>query len=269
MAGRTTDVTARSGPEERRAAAAADRAARDRAELSSRAKDEALAIVAHELRTPLMAIAAAAHLLERASAADPTVDHACRVLRRQVEHLTRLADDLLADAHACRAAVVKRHAVDLGRIAQDVIADHRAAARLDRHTVSVHAAPVWVDGDAVQLRQVVDNLLSNAVRYTPPGGRISVAVAAHGALAHLRVADTGIGITPGLLPRIFDPFHQPGRSAGQAREGLGLGLALVSRLVRLHGGTVEVASRGSGRGSTFVVRLPRRTPVTTDAAELV
>jgi signal transduction histidine kinase len=130
------------------------------------------------------------------------------------------------------------------------------AGRFKAHVLSVDAEPVWVNGDVMRLQQIISNLLSNAIKYTPPGGSIHVSVTPDGNDAVLRVQDTGIGVSPDLLPRIFELFVQGDPGSDRVRSGLGIGLAVVRRIVESHGGSVEASSDGPGRGSTFTVRLP-------------
>ncbi len=131
------------------------------------------------------------------------------------------------------------------------------AGRFKEHTLSVDAEPVWVNGDVTRLQQITSNLLNNAVKYTPAGGSIHVSVKGEGDYSVLRVQDTGIGIAPDVLPRMFDLFVQGNPGSARVQTGLGIGLAVVRRLVELHGGTVQASSDGPGKGSTFTVRLLR------------
>jgi two-component system, sensor histidine kinase len=232
---------------------------RERAEHDSRMKDEFLALVAHELRNPLGAISVAAQVLKvihtRASRTD-----AHEVIARQVGHITRLVDDLLDIERVVSGKMrLNRQALNLADIVRGAVATFAADAQLDRQ-IDVCTEPVWVDGDAVRVEQVVMNLLTNAVKYTPPAGRILVALRADGVDAILSVEDSGFGIAPSLLPFIFDMYVQADQIVDRARGGLGIGLALVRRLVELHGGTVSVSSDGEGKGSRFTVRL-RKIPL--------
>ncbi|HEX9050380.1 MAG TPA: ATP-binding protein [Anaeromyxobacter sp.] len=220
-----------------------------------RRKDEFLATLAHELRNPLAAVASAGRLLE--AQPGPGVRHAA-VIGRQVGHLRRLVDDLLDLSRITHDKLQLRlERLELpGAVARAADAV-RAAAEAKGQTLAIRAAGAvpMVDADPLRLEQVLSNLLRNAIRYTPPRGTISVGVEADGAQAVVRVGDTGLGIPPDLLPRIFEPFVQGTHSEG-GEEGLGLGLALVRRLVELHGGTVDVRSDGPGTGTVFSVRLP-------------
>lgn len=228
---------------------------RDRAEHDSRAKDEFMALLAHELRNPLGAISTAAQMLKVTHAGGKPETHAHDVIARQVDHITRLIDDLL-DIERVNSGKIRLHRqpLDLAEVVRRAADTFATDTRLDRH-IDVRTEPAWVDGDAVRIEQVLTNLLSNAVKYTPPGGQIRVALGADGADAVLSVEDSGFGIAPSLLPFIFDMYVQADQTIDRARGGLGIGLALVRRLVELHGGTVDASSDGEGQGSKFTVRL--------------
>jgi CheY-like chemotaxis protein/anti-sigma regulatory factor (Ser/Thr protein kinase) len=151
---------------------------------------------------------------------------------------------------------LNRQPLDLADVVRRAADTFAADPRLDRH-IDVTTEPAWIDGDAVRIEQVITNILTNAVKYTPPGGRIRVALGADGADAVLSIEDSGFGIAPSLLPFIFDMYVQADQTLDRARGGLGIGLALVRRLVELHGGTVDASSDGEGHGSRFTVRLSR------------
>ena len=209
---------------------------RDRAEHDSRMKDEFLALLAHELRNPLGAISAAAQVLKVTHAEGKPETRAHDVIARQVDHITHLIDDLL-DIERVNSGKIRlnRQPLDLAEVVRRAAATFAADTRLDRH-IDVTTEPAWIDGDAVRIQQVLTNILTNAVKYTPPGGRIRVALRADGADAVLSVEDSGFGISPSLLPFIFDMYVQADQTLDRARGGLGIGLALVRRLVELHGG---------------------------------
>jgi len=228
---------------------------RDHAEHQSRIKDEFLALLGHELRNPLGAIGAAAQVLKVTHAEGKPEARAHDVIARQVDYITHLIDDLL-DIERVNSGKIRltRQPVDLAEVVLRAAATFTADTRLDRD-IDVTTEPVWVDGDAVRIEQVVTNILSNAVKYTPPGGRIRVALRAGGADAVLSVEDSGFGISPSLLPFIFDMYMQADQTLDRSRGGLGIGLALVRRLVELLGGSVTASSEGEGHGSTFTVRL--------------
>ena len=181
-----------------------------------------------------------------------------QVIVRQVDHISRLIGDLLDVERVVSGNVrLNRQPIDMAdAIRQVVDAAAGDVAAADRQ-ISLSTEPVWVEWDAVRLQQVATNLLTNAVKYTPAGGQIRVAVRAEGDAAVLSVEDTGFGIAPALLPVIFDMFVQADRTLDQSKDGLGIGLALVRRLVEMHGGTVVASSDGEGRGSTFTLRLTR------------
>src|SRR5437667_7662374 len=231
-------------------------AARAEAEAANRTKDEFLAMLGHELRNPLGAISSAAHVLSRTAGSNNASARASDVIGRQVQHLARIVDDLLDVSRVVAGKVVLRlQPVDLAEIARRVATLHGGPAGA-RHVISVHTTPTWVSADPTRLEQVLTNLLANSVKYTPPGGEITISVRRDGNQAVLAVRDTGVGIRPELLPRVFELFVQGDRSLERSAGGLGIGLTLVRQLVELHGGTVEASSPGAGRGSTFTVRLP-------------
>jgi two-component system, sensor histidine kinase len=228
---------------------------RARAERDSRTKDEFLALLGHELRNPLGAISAAAHMLKAMHAEGKPEIRAHDVIARQVDHITHLIDDLL-DIERVNSGKIRLHRqpLDLADLVLRAAASFTADAGLDRH-IDVRIEPAWIDGDAGRIEQVLSNILTNAVKYTPPGGHIRVALRADRADAVLSVEDSGFGISPSQLPFIFDMYVQADQTLARARGGLGIGLALVRRLVELHGGSVTASSEGEGRGSTFTVRL--------------
>jgi signal transduction histidine kinase len=220
------------------------------------ARDQFLAMLGHELRNPLGAISLATALLE--SKGDG-VKHR-EVLKRQTAHMTRLVDDLLDVARVTAGKIaLRRVPVDVADVARRAVTAHEPAARTRAQTVELQIArePLMVDADLVRIEQVVANLLGNAVKYTPSGGRIVVSVGTDGADAVLAVEDDGVGIAPEVLPQIFDLFSQAERTLDRAQGGLGIGLTLVHRLVELHGGEVSAESEGVGKGARFTVRLPR------------
>jgi len=235
--------------------------AREEAEAASRAKDDFLAILGHELRTPLMPIAMAVRSLQARTPSDPDVQRTRDIVERQVRHLTRLVDDLLDMSRLTRRKLqLSVERVDLGEVVADAVESTRQQIAERRHRLTLHRpdTPVWIDGDTVRLGQIVVNLLTNAAKFTPPGGEVAVTLAREGQQAVIAVRDNGVGIAPEILPEIFEPFVQGPRVVEDAERGLGVGLALVRGLVTAHGGSVSVASEGPGRGSEFVVRLPLR-----------
>ena len=226
--------------------------ARQEAEAANRAKDEFLAMLGHELRNPLGAISNAAHVLGLVENAGPLVVRAQGIISRQVVQLGRVVDDLLDVSRVTSGKIaLEPRPLDLAELARRV-----AALIGPPHVVLVDATEVWVDADAARLEQVMVNLLQNAVKYTPAGGEIRVLVTPEGRDAVLSIRDSGVGIAPEFLPRVFDIFVQGDHSLDRSKGGLGIGLTLVRRLVEQHGGSVAVASEGTGKGSTFTVRLP-------------
>ena len=242
---------------EREALLRRERELRSQAEVASRAKDDFLAMLSHELRNPLAAATSAVYLLEAAGVEDRQRAQATAILGRQVRHLGRLLDDLLDVALATEGGItLERKPTDLAQTVQDGIESLRIAGRLEGHELTVDVRPVWVHGDPTRLEQVVTNLLENAVKYTPAGGHVKVSTEAAGSDAVLRVEDDGVGISAEVLPFVFELFFQVEKPLSRPKGGLGLGLTLVRRLVELHGGSVEAASGGLGKGTAFVVRLP-------------
>ncbi|WP_418320815.1 PAS domain S-box protein [Piscinibacter sakaiensis] len=231
-------------------------AARADAEAAGRARDEFLAMLGHELRNPLAPIVTALELMKRREGQDLTRERA--ILERQVRHMTRLVDDLLDVSRIARGKIELRiEPVDLGEVCQ------RAAETTGQLFDSKgHAREMFVDdglrllGDPARLEQIVVNLLTNAAKYTPPGGRVTLQARRDGGNVVIAVSDDGVGIDADLLPHVFELFVQGGQSIERAAGGLGLGLTIVRRLVAAHGGEVSVASDGAGRGSTFTVVLP-------------
>ncbi|MGH7277125.1 MAG: hybrid sensor histidine kinase/response regulator [Candidatus Rokuibacteriota bacterium] len=235
-------------------------AARAEAEAASRAKDEFLAMLGHELRNPLGAIGNAALVLQRAGGDERQAIEARAVIERQVRHLSRLVDDLLDVARVMTGKILlQQEAVDLSEIVRRSVTGVTGTERLASHGLCLDLAPAAVCVDQTRMEQVVANLLTNALKYTPPGGEIRIGVRDEGATAVLTVSDTGVGIPGDLLPHVFELFVQEERSLDRAQGGLGIGLTLVRRLVELHGGSVTAASEGPGTGSTFTVRLPTTT----------
>jgi two-component system CheB/CheR fusion protein len=230
---------------------------------ADRHKNQFLAMLSHELRNPLAPIRNSLHLLGRAAPGDEQARRAQAVIERQVAHLTRLVDDLLDVTRISRGKVqLKREPLDLAEAVRRAIEDHRpafAASGLELH-VAIPGGAIPIDGDRTRIAQVLDNLLQNAAKFTPAGGEVAVSVEANGRLgmAVVRVRDTGAGIAPEMLPRLFEPFTQADTTLDRSKGGLGLGLALARGLVEQHGGTVSVASEGLGRGAEFTVRLPIR-----------
>ncbi len=239
-----------------------ERAARRQAEAANRAKDDFLAMLAHELRNPLGAIVNAVSILDRTGSQEPTTALARTVARRQTAHLARLLDDLLDVARIGRGQIeLRSEPVDLRAVARLAVEAqlHRIEDKRQDLAVSLADEPVVVCGDAARLQQVVENLLNNASKYTPPGSAVWLTVAPRDREAIVSVRDNGPGIAPERLDSIFDPFTPMNTAAARAEGGLGIGLTLVERLVRLHRGTVHARSEGRGEGAEFTVRLPLAT----------
>ena len=221
-------------------------------------------MLGHELRNPLSAIASAVEVLNRVEAGSEVAASARQIAARQTRHLAHMMDDLLEVGRVISGKVLlTRRALDLSLLVQRVVSTLEVTGDAQRHVLQIDLQPVWIDADATRIEQVFSNLLTNALKYTPAGGLIKVAVQSDGASAVLQVSDNGPGIPPTLLPRVFDLFVQGERSLDRRTGGLGIGLTLARRLVELHGGTIEADS--SPRGSTFKVRLPAiEAPVSSD-----
>jgi signal transduction histidine kinase len=235
-----------------------EQAARQVAESQNRAKDEFLAMLGHELRNPLSAITGAASVLQTAEAGSQADRYAREVVERQAGHLGRIVDDLLDVSRVMTGKIrLDMRRVDLAEALRRCVGTLAAAGKTSRHELTVRSVPAWIDADVTRLDQVICNLLINAAKYTPDGGRIEAEVLIEDGDALLVVRDNGVGIPRELLPRIFDVFVQGNASLDRGQGGLGLGLALVERLTRMHGGSVEARSEGEGRGSEFRLRFPR------------
>jgi signal transduction histidine kinase len=258
---RLLDVLARLAADyiERARAERATDEAHARLQAADRAKDEFLAMLGHELRNPLGAVAGAVHVLTVAENSPEAMARARAIIDRQVQHLSRLVDDLLDVSRVTTGKVLlTREPLDLAGLVAGAMSTWRAARRFDRHDVSSELCPVWVDGDATRLEQILDNLVGNALKYTPAGGRITVRVGPDGQDAVLEVADTGTGIAPEVIEKVFDLFVQGDGGLDRVQGGLGIGLTLVKALTALHGGAVDVESDGPGKGSVFTVHRGSR-----------
>jgi PAS domain S-box-containing protein len=227
---------------------------------ADRRKDEFLAMLAHELRNPLAPLRNAAHLLDTERGREPAfLANLVPAMRRQIDQLVRLVDDLLDAARISQGKIIIEHAtVELAQSLHAAIESVQPLIQARGHhlVLDICSAPLYVDGDAARLTQMIANVVHNAAKYTQNGGHIRVELGAQGQSAVLRVRDDGQGITPDLLPRIFDAFIQADQSLARSAGGLGVGLALVRKLCELHGGTVTAASAGLGLGSEFELRLP-------------
>jgi signal transduction histidine kinase/ligand-binding sensor protein len=227
---------------------------------ADRRKTEFLGVLSHELRNPLAPIRNALYILDQAPPGGEQASRAKAIIDRQVGHLARLVGDLLDVTRISRGKIqLQRSRFDLVELVRRTVEDHRPLLVNREIEVELRLAaggPLSIDADQTRVAQVVSNLLQNSEKFTNPGGRVTVAVRREGAAAAVVVTDTGIGIAPGMLERVFEPFTQADESLHRSSGGLGLGLALVKALVELHGGEIEVRSEGAGRGAEFTVRLP-------------
>jgi PAS domain S-box-containing protein len=231
---------------------------------ANRRKDEFLAMLGHELRNPIAAMLNA-HRAATARGGEGTRAQAHEILDRQLSHLARLVDDLLDVSRITRGKVLlRREPVELTGLLRETCEDLREQAERSGLALGLECAdegePVWVNGDRTRLAQMLTNLVTNAIKFTNEGGRITVRAGRDGDSAHVSVRDTGIGIEPQMLARVFDTFAQADRSLDRSRGGLGLGLALVKGLAELHGGEVAAHSDGVGLGAEFSFRLPLIAP---------
>jgi signal transduction histidine kinase/ActR/RegA family two-component response regulator len=226
---------------------------------ADRRKSELLAMLSHELRNPLAPIRNAVEILMRSEGNAQEVRRVTEMLQRQVGQVVRLVDDLLDISRISLGKIeLRREPIELGSVVHHVIEAARPICQGLNHelTVTLPTNPMYLKADSTRLAQIIGNLMNNACKFTPKGGRIRLVVEREGKQALIRVQDTGIGIAAEQLPHIFEIFTQLDTSLERSRDGLGLGLALVKSLVELHDGTVEARSEGVGRGSEFIVRLP-------------
>ncbi|HYQ90756.1 MAG TPA: ATP-binding protein, partial [Candidatus Competibacteraceae bacterium] len=231
---------------------------------ASRHKDEFLAMLAHELRNPLAPILNAAAILKRKGSQDEKhFRWAIGLIDSQVRHMGRLLDDLLDVSRLQRGKITLQPVrLDIASVVAEAVETSRSLieGRQHRLILDLPAEPLWLLADATRLTQVLYNLLTNASKFTPEGGQIELRVAREGEEAVIRVSDSGIGIAPALLPRVFDLFSQADTSLAHSQGGLGIGLALVRIIVQQHGGSVQAYSEGEGRGSELTIRLPALPP---------
>ena len=228
-------------------------------EKANERKDEFLAVLSHELRNPLAAIRAAAEMLAVPSISKENLDKTTGVIRRQVTQLARLVDDLVDVSRITRDAIsLRREPVLVSAIVGQAAEATRPLFDLRGHelTIQIPDPTLTVDGDPVRLSQVVGNILNNAAKFTAPGGNVWVHAAQIGDHVAIRVKDNGIGIATDVIPKVFELFTQAGEPRDRSEEGLGIGLALVRRLVEMHDGHVRVYSDGIGRGTEVIVTLP-------------
>jgi PAS domain S-box-containing protein len=225
------------------------------AEEADRTKDLLVAMLGHELRNPVGAIRSAFHV--PGGGPNENTRLAREVLRRQLRVLNRIVEEMMDTARLISGKILLEKApLDLGRVVGRAVSGMRASGRFERHEVTVFLDPAWIDGDAVRVEQIVSNLVGNALKFTPAGGKIRIFVTRGMGEAVLRVEDTGIGIEENLIPRVFDLFVQGDRWVDDNNGGLGIGLTMVRRLTALHGGVVYASSPGPGLGSRFTVRFP-------------
>jgi signal transduction histidine kinase len=233
--------------------------ARHDAEVASRLKDEFLATLSHELRTPLNVIVGRTHMLSTFADDPEKVRQTAETIARNSEALARLVEDLLDVSRITLSGVnLDWQLVDLGALVDAAAAGIRptAEAKGIRFFVTVDRQVPRIRGDQTRLQQVIWNLFTNAIKFTPPGGEIRTEIRRDGSQVVLTVSDSGHGIDPAFLPFVFDMFRQADSSSRRVHGGLGIGLSIVRRLVELHGGTVSAASPGAGSGATFTVSLP-------------
>jgi CheY-like chemotaxis protein len=228
---------------------------------ADRRKDEFLAMLAHELRNPLAPLSHGLEVLNRIGPREPAAQKACQMMSRQVQSLIRLVDDLLDVSRVSQGKIqLQRELIPLRQVVSRAIESSRPFIDERRHQLEVTLPedPLWIDADPVRVPQVVINLLNNAAKFTPPGGRLAIAIekAADSPHALVRIRDSGIGISADMMARIFDLFIQADPTVSRAEGGLGIGLTLSRRLVEMHGGSLHAQSAGLGQGSEFVIRFP-------------
>ena len=222
-------------------------------------KEQFVAMLAHELRNPLGAITSALGVLERVGG-DPA-DRARGVIRRQLQNLTHLVDDLLDVSRITTGKIsLSRSTVNLAESVERCLKTLEAGERIVGHVISVQSEDAWIEADSVRIDQILINLIGNALKYTPAGGNIDIRVRLEGDQSVVEIADTGVGMSREALAHAFDLFFQADRAPERTQGGLGIGLSLSRQLVELHGGSVEAASDGEGRGSRFTIRFPRSAP---------
>jgi signal transduction histidine kinase len=226
---------------------------------TDRRKDEFLAMLAHELRNPLAPIRNSIHILQQRIPDEESLRRSLEMMERQVRQLAGLVDDLLDVSRITRGQInLRKQTLELSEVVAQAVEASRPFLEARRHHFDIQMPdePIFVQADPTRLSQVILNLLNNAAKYTEDGGYIKLSVERSGAAVVLRIRDSGVGIPPEMLPKIFELFVQGERTLDRAQGGLGIGLTVVRRLVELHGGTVQAFSEGSGRGSEFVIHLP-------------
>jgi signal transduction histidine kinase len=231
---------------------------RDEAHAESRAKDDFLSVLGHELRNPLAAIGSALGVLNHIMHEDPRGARPRDVIARQLDHVRHIVDDLLDAGRVTTGKIrLQREAINASEVVEQVVTMLCDTGACADHDVQVQMVPAWVHADATRLQQMVTNLLTNAIKYTPAHKRIAIAVVPAPETVSISVSDDGIGIASQAMPKIFEMFYQGDAALDRTSGGLGIGLALVRRLAELQGGEAMVHSAGLGRGATFTIRLPR------------
>ena len=249
---------------------AIERRARNRVEAESRSKDEFLAMLGHELRNPLAAIANAAQVLKLSTPGSASSGKAVEVIVRQTAQQKRLLDDLLDVARVSTGKLqLQRAPLDLAASVRHALTMLAAAGRLSTHRLTTRLDEAWVNADATRIEQIVANLVGNSLKFTPHGGEIEISTATEDGEAVLRVSDDGVGIDAAMLPRVFELFAQDDPTPDRAAGGLGIGLTLVRRLAELHGGSARAESAGRDRGAEFTVRLPAIEPARVDSLHAI
>ena len=239
---------------------------------ANQSKDEFLAMLAHELRNPLVPIVNSLHILRKELSANPELQRARLMAERQVRNMVHLVDDLLDVSRLTMGKIrLRKERVELSVVVERSVATSRPGIDQRKHelSVSLPSEVIWLEGDPVRLEQVLINLLTNAAKYTDPGGRIELVAGRDGSDVVIQVKDNGIGIDPELLPRIFELFTQANRSLDRSQGGLGIGLTVARRLVEMHGGVITAASPGIGKGSEFIVRLPARAAMAVESPHAI
>jgi signal transduction histidine kinase len=226
---------------------------------ADRRKDEFLATLAHELRNPLAPIRNSLQILRMTACIDPAAERVCEMMERQVNHMVRLVDDLMEVSRITRGLIeLRKEETDLATIIREAVETSKPLIEAGQHQLAISLPPdvIPLYGDTLRLGQVFANLLNNAAKYTDPGGQIWLTAKRDGDEAVVSVRDNGIGLSPEMLPVVFDMFMQADRSTNRSHGGLGIGLTLVKSLVELHGGKIAAHSAGRNQGSEFSVRLP-------------
>lgn len=230
---------------------------REAAQAQNEAKDQFLAMLGHELRNPLAAITGATALLEKRGLGNPGAERCIEIISRQNRHLAHIVNDLLDVSRLIAGKIeLEKKPLDMANCVGHCVEALRATERAASYKITVHASSVWFSGDAVRIEQILNNLLTNALKFSEPDGEVTVTVREEAGKAVVTVQDAGVGIAPELLPRVFEPFVQGPAPANRLQSGLGIGLALARQLVRLHGGDVEAASAGINQGSIFSFWVP-------------